>query len=401
MAAYVPVQDLKRPTVGQLDPELQALGLEGKLTRVEGWAEARALSHALSGLGLAFNDLKVPDHVIARPLTAEEVRHTHNGISFIYNEVSRTLIPETPVGFQWSKMKAIISVSDQGATNRAALHFLAYGPQETRLMLGLQWDPFHRCWNGLKAAMRKASLWKMVLSLSISYNLPYGPFNSGQWFHRKAQAAKEFFESNGHHSSTFASYIPYICWELNIPEPTFPEDVEELWHKVQDSEHWRKKGPLVKLMRWLSFFQSSNFYTGDHMALKMVLTHGGLHGMTHDEDEEDTALPTRQTQDDKTARAELQELKKSKGTWKVAGKVLHARHTMQKDILCVVSRAACTHHSEEARELLTAEQVFQHTLKSVTNQGWAQELVTGLFFHPFFYLQFLVSVRCAFVEGWL
>ena len=130
------------------------------------------------------------------------------------------------------------------------------------------------------------------------------------------------------------------------------------------------------------------------MALKMVLTHGGLHGMTHDEDEEDTALPTRQTQDDKTARAELQELKKSKGTWKVAGKVLHARHTMQKDILCVVSRAACTHHSEEARELLTAEQVFQHTLKSVTNQGWAQELVTGLLFHPFFYLQFLVSVVC-------
>ena len=56
------------------------------------------------------------------------------------------------------------------------------------------------------------------------------------------------------------------------------------------------------------------------MALKMVLTHGGLHGMTHDEDEEDTALPTRQTQDDKTARAELQELKNPKAPGRLQAK---------------------------------------------------------------------------------
>ena len=113
--------------------------------RVEGWAEARALSHALSGLQLSFEDLKVPTGLLARPLQRNELRvaNQHNQF-FIYNKETKTLTSEIPPHIQLDKVKALISVSDQGPTNRAALHFLAYGPPATQLMLGLQWDVFHR-----------------------------------------------------------------------------------------------------------------------------------------------------------------------------------------------------------------------------------------------------------------
>lgn len=254
ISAYLPVQDLKRPTVGQLHPDLQPLGLEGKLTRIEGWAEGRALSHALSLVNFSFEELKVPQGLIARPLLHNELRVANgDGAFFIYNKDSKEFQPEIPPALQLDKVKAIISISDQGASNRSALHFLAYGPTETKLMVGLQWDPFHRCWNDLKAAMKKCGFWRMVLSLSVSYNLPYGPFTSGQWHSRKMQAARDFFEHNGPHSEAFTSYAPYISWELNQPEPSNNEELVELWERVQDAPHWNCKGPLVKLMRWLSF----------------------------------------------------------------------------------------------------------------------------------------------------
>lgn len=85
----------------------------------------------------------------------------------------------------------------------------------------------------------------------------------------------------------------------------------------------------------------------------------------------------------KSAKAELQELKKKRGNWAVASKVLTKANIQQKDILCIVSRAACTHHSEEARELLTAGQIQAHSVKAVTGQGWAQELVLWLLQYGF------------------
>ena len=389
ISGYLPVQDLKRPTVGQLHPDLQPIGLAGKLTRIEGWAEARAFSHALSLVNFSFEELKVPQGLIARPLMRNELRVANDaGAFFIYNKDKKEFQPEIPFSLQLDKVKAILSVSDQGASNRSALHFLAYGPTETKLMLGLQWDPFHRCWNDLKAAMKKCGFWRMVLSLSVSYNLPYGPFTSGQWHSRKLQAARDFFEHTAPHDEAFTSYVPYISWELNQPEPSNNEELVELWEKVQDAPHWNCKGPLVKLMRWLNFFQSANYYKGDHFALKMVLTHGDLKGMDGSSDEDMSSLTAMEQkkvleEKSKSARAELQELKKKKGNWAVAAKVLTKANIQQKDILCIVCRAACTHHSEEARELLTADQIQAHSVKAATGQGWAQELVLWLLQYGF------------------
>ena len=60
LAGYVTVQEIKKPLISQLDPELQPLGLKGKLIRTESWNELRALSHALSHVGFGLDDIRVP-----------------------------------------------------------------------------------------------------------------------------------------------------------------------------------------------------------------------------------------------------------------------------------------------------------------------------------------------------
>lgn len=77
LAGYLPIQDLRRPLISQLDPDLQTLGAEGKLKRIEAFNEARALSHALSIIGLSLNDLRVPELLLARPLRQYELRIKH------------------------------------------------------------------------------------------------------------------------------------------------------------------------------------------------------------------------------------------------------------------------------------------------------------------------------------
>lgn len=200
---------------------------------------------------------------------------------------------------------------------------------------------------------------------------------------KKKQMAMDFFSQTGPFQEPFTSHIPLIAWELGIDEPVFKEDVEALWHRVVDAPHWSNKGPLVKLMRWLSFFQCAHYYKGDLIASRMVLLkQNELDQMFSDDDEKEPQLPLQQTLQakEKNLKAELAALKKSQGTFSLAPRLLTPKFIQQKDIVCIVTQAACKHHSEEARELLTAHQVKDHIVASVSGNGWAQELAPGICF---------------------
>ena len=180
---------MKRPLVSQLDPDYQALGQEGKLARIDSFNGARALSHALSSIGLSLEQLRVAQDLLARPLKQNELRIKHGNETchesnarklcliffcfwfslvimlgfpmiffvwhsdydakgwFIYNVQTKGFQREVPVNMQLNKIPALISVSDQGAVNRSCLHFLAYSQHQC--MISAQWDSSHRCWNVL------------------------------------------------------------------------------------------------------------------------------------------------------------------------------------------------------------------------------------------------------------
>ena len=47
LAAYLPIQNIRPVAKKEVDPEIQALGAKSKLTRIDGFAEIRAVSHSL------------------------------------------------------------------------------------------------------------------------------------------------------------------------------------------------------------------------------------------------------------------------------------------------------------------------------------------------------------------
>ena len=85
------MQEIKKPLISQLDPELQPLGLKGKLIRTESWNELRALSHALSHVGFGLDDIRIPQGLLARPLTGPELR-VWNGNDTLPNLMVRCFV---------------------------------------------------------------------------------------------------------------------------------------------------------------------------------------------------------------------------------------------------------------------------------------------------------------------
>ena len=69
----------------------------------------------------------------------------------------------------------------------------------------------------------------------------------------------------------FMKYAPLIAAERGQAEPLTEEEHAALFASLADMEHCKKKGPLVKLMRWFSFFESAEFYKNDFLCHQDVV----------------------------------------------------------------------------------------------------------------------------------
>ena len=76
---------------------------------------------------------------------------------------------------------------------------------------------------------------------------------------RKKQRAQELLEGGSAHREPFLSFIPWICLERQVPEPTTPAEREALFKSIGDMNSVKSLGPVVKLMRFFSFSNLSNF----------------------------------------------------------------------------------------------------------------------------------------------
>ena len=242
VAGYLPVQNLAPVVSTELDAPLQILAAEGKLTRVEGYNSMRALSHSLKAVGLPLNVFQPPSNFHLSPFAATEVRVFVGGAYFIH--ASKTTVKQLPEDLQLEKIPMLLSISDQGPLNGPGLDYLQF---RMGLFLYPAYDPYHRCWNDLKAAMRAASLFRVMLEYSLVYNLNYGPFGSRAWFLKKKQYASEFVLKHNAHSEPFLSYVPYLCRELQLPEPETAEERQSLFNRIGSMRTLQVHGPVVKL----------------------------------------------------------------------------------------------------------------------------------------------------------
>ena len=173
-AAYLMSQHLGATYLGELDGSLLELGQARKLTRLEGYREVKGLSSSLEGVGLSLKDFFVPEGLVLRPLAPHELRiQGPGGRWYIQNEKTGETKPEAPEDFDFGALPALISISDQGPANTAALNYLMFSSKA--LLLWSLWDPYHRAWNDLKLALKRCAGdgWRTVLELTLVANMNY------------------------------------------------------------------------------------------------------------------------------------------------------------------------------------------------------------------------------------
>ena len=195
-------------------PEKRQLGGKRKRTNIEKcpWAvtgqrnsamiHINAIDHQLFltiGAGLiAFAGLPADQQAVA--------------LSFIYNNV----IP--PV---------MTLCLDEGSPAYSMCWYLL-GHEDLR-MIPIR-DPYHREWNDLRLAISAAGLWHVVLMMTIVYNMPFGPWDSGSWFEKITSMAEEMVLSLGPSNPLWKTLYESVCKDLGLEPEGTPQHMRIVLH---------------------------------------------------------------------------------------------------------------------------------------------------------------------------
>ena len=221
LAAYRLVQPLRKLLIAELAPELREEGRKGLLSKVEGYIEIRALSAALRNIGITLETFKPPNDLLLRALNQDEVRvKGADGAWWVVNTATQDAKLQVPPNFSFKSLPVLISISDQGPSNMAALNFLQFATEG--IVCHCIYDVYHRCWNDIKLSAKKASSfpWRTILELTVVFNVPYGPFGSGAWYNRKIASMTLS------HSEVWETHCFRTTW------PAFAEKCKLLSHKA-------------------------------------------------------------------------------------------------------------------------------------------------------------------------
>ena len=323
-------------------------------------------------------DFRIPEDLLARPLEQGEVRVFVNNAWYIVGPGS-LVRPEVPPSFDFSTMNALSSCSDQGPSNTASLNFIQFAGEG--LMVNIQYDIFHRGWNDVKLSAKKAKgyPWRTILQCCVLFNMNYSPYGSSGFFYRKQDVLEQYMGSQTPADPNFKALIHKICRERRQQEPESAEEEEHLWRSLAHMDNFIKKGSLIKLMRWMSFFEVAAEWKGDMWATKLILlsdTDPESAGKAVPipallQKEEAADQPEKSKLD---AKKELNELKKTTGVWKLAPKMVTERNVSTLDMILLVCKSTWKAHANRAKHVAQPDQVLQVNLASCSNLWWAFEL---------------------------
>ena len=370
-AAYLMAQHMTQTRLSELHPSLLPTAKARKLCRLEGFKEIKGLSSALGSIGLSLADFQVPSGLICRPLTADEFRLAGpDGTMWIQNEQTNEIVPEIPQGLDLATVACLVSISDQGPNIIGAANYLQYS--SNALMFLALFDPYHRAWNDLKTALKRSKCtgWKTVLELTLVANLNYGPFNSSTWHYKKKARLEDFVTTRSASDPAWQKYLHLICKERKVAEPTSHQESQELFDSIKNLDSINTKGPLIKLMRWFSFFESMAFYEGELWCTKMI-----LESSLDQEEEKGSDKEVEELPNQKDHRKELQELKKRKGTWALAPKLINYKNMAAKDCIMSVCKSTWELFAGKARDIYTPDHVLEHNISCSHMGFWKHELI--------------------------
>ena len=299
-----------------------------------------------------------------------------NGQFFIEDQRKEQRFPQVPAGLKLNQLPLLISVSDQGPINVAGLDFVQY--KLSALVLPM-WDSYHRSWNDCKDSLKKSKgqLWKTLLQYALFYNVNYGPANTGGWWARKKSKLAEFLERKSWNEEPFLSYLPFICMETGQPEPVTEEQRHKVFSNLANMRSITSKGPVTKLMRWYSFFQSADFYSGEVFASKMIMTANLSPGEGLPE-EKGHHEPVPNIDKAKDPKEELRLLKLKHGCWGLAPRLVTLESFWKKELICTLCSPCWLFHSQRAKNAKTPVQIAQDTAWNCKGMNWGEELLATI-----------------------
>ena len=243
--------------------EFQQLFAERKIKRTSSYSHLRALINSLrTSTGHDLLQFVLPKDVICRPLLPHETRYLHEGLYHVHCGLTNTTRPQLGnLGkSMFFALMLFSTVIDQGSVGSSAM---AFAMKVLKLVVALNFDPFHRAWNDMRNAMKKCKrfLWEAILSCTLIFNVGYGPFGSSSWFEKKQEWLQSLLVDSNANSELFRRYAPFIAKERQLQELRSQEDFEVLFESLADTPHIMIKGPLCKLGNWFSFFRCRTYFT--------------------------------------------------------------------------------------------------------------------------------------------
>lgn len=144
LAAYAPIVVMQKATLNDLDlSEMKQLASEAKLTRIGAFMHIKAVQQVLLSLGHDLSTYKAPADVIARPLSAEELRFQDPLTQkwMIRNARTGNCQEQIPQAFNWASVPLLGVCIDQAQVGLASNQFLM---EQVGLVMVLFFDKFHR-----------------------------------------------------------------------------------------------------------------------------------------------------------------------------------------------------------------------------------------------------------------
>ena len=370
IAGCLPIQNMKPVEASELDEEVRALAATGKVTRVHGFAEVRAVSHCLMAVDKPLASYLLPDTLHWKPLGPYETRIEVEKEFFIHNYATDETFKQIPDNLPLHAIPLLTSISDQGGINRPPLDHLCF---KVGVPLLVQYDASHRSWNDIRSAMKAVKLFRNFLAASLLFNINYGPAGTKQWLSRKQSQVKDMVAlvSEKAHTEPFLSFIPHICAENNINEPTTALEREQLYLQLADMPTVLQAGPLMKLMRWYSWWACEEWFRGQMWQTKLLM----LDRCTPEETIEGVELEVEGLKGKKLSeKEELKLLKQKHGTWALAPMLLTPTSFWEKELIAQVGNPCWTLHSAYTSKILTPEDVANFHVQKSTG-GWSHELL--------------------------
>ena len=146
---------------------------------------------------------------------------------------------------------------DEGSPAYAMTWFLA-NHEDIRIISTR--DIYHREWNDIKLALSKANLWHVVIMMTVVYNMPHGPWDSGAWFNKIRKIAITMVESMTSANPLFTPFYELVCADMGVTPRGDAEHKAMVWQTLFGGSIFRLRGEKVSLRRWFGWLAASDLY---------------------------------------------------------------------------------------------------------------------------------------------